>query len=305
MPWERTSCVSMAREVEFSPGHMPLKCLLMAGAQKALGLVTRNQAGLKGDLNLKEALLGLNASENTSVWVFTDFFLTPGGYFSAAVERAFRVFWELLFFSNASCPFACLSFRQKPPGKCYRQQERICKEQKGWELSQENTHSFCSLLFYSILVCFKGKMWGNELFEVWFWHRSFGEELSQTRTKYWYERALAKWDLGRTVVGRKGIFLSMKRGASCRRTKNDCSCVTGMTRHYVSIMWRRLTGQGNLLRSSPETICGTGLMELYCIMIFLSEISSASRVTWTSGFWGVNSGELYLIWELSLWNSQS
>lgn len=183
MSWERTSRISLAGQGEVAPGHMPLKCLLMAGAQRPLGLVTRNQAGLKGDLNLKEALLGLSASEGASVWVFRGFLLTPGGYFSAAVERAFKVFWELLFFSNACCPFACLSFRQQPPGKCYRQQQRICGEQQGWELSQENTHSFCSLLFYSILSGFKGEMWGNELFEVLFWHRSFGGEFSQRRTE--------------------------------------------------------------------------------------------------------------------------
>lgn len=74
---------------------MPLNCL-MGGAQSPQACTKSSK--LKGTLSLREALLGLKASEGTSVWMFRGFLLTPGGNFSAAVERPFRVFCELLFF---------------------------------------------------------------------------------------------------------------------------------------------------------------------------------------------------------------
>lgn len=139
-----------------------------------------NQARLKGALNLREA------SEGTSVWTFRGLLLTPGGYFLAAVERPFRVFWELLFFSNESCPFTCLSFRQQPPGKWRWQQQRICTEQQGQEFSQENAPSFCSLIFHSILLCLKGlsgATWGNELFENVILAQIFWKKMSREKNR--------------------------------------------------------------------------------------------------------------------------
>lgn len=240
---------------------MPLNCLLMAGAQRALGLVTRNQAGLKGALNLREALLGLKASEGTSVWVFRGFLLPPGGCFSAAVERPFRVFWELLFFSNGSFPFSCLSFRQQPPGKCYRQQQRICREWQGWELSQENTNSFCFLLFYGILVCFKGlsgAMWRNELFEKVilaqiFWRREgFGEMLP-----------------GQDNGGEEGDFPINEKGSKLWKNKkwvqlchrNDQT----LCEHHVE----KINRTEQSIKVKPHDYCGTGLLKFYCLWFFL------------------------------------
>lgn len=220
-----------------------------------------NQSQLKkGSLGQREALLGLKASEGTSVWVFRGFLLTPGRYFSAAVERPFRVFWELLFFSNASCPFACLSFRQQPPGKCYRQQQRICRERQEQELSQENAHSFCSLLFYSILVCFNGLSggkWGNEVFESVilaqiFWRRVFREK---NRTEIWegFGVMLPGKDNGR----KEGDFPASGKGNKLwKKKKKKKNAIVSW--EWSDIMWRRLTGQGNPLRSSPMTIVGQG-----------------------------------------------
>lgn len=219
MPRGRTPCTSLTREGGCS---WPQASQLLSD-----GWSTKSPQACTKSIKVKGSL----KSEGSPPWFESlgghfcldvqRFPLTPGGYFSEAVERPFRVFWELLFFSNESCSFTCLSFRQQPPGKCHRQQHRICREQQGQELSQENAPSFCSLIFHSVLVS-QRFVWSS-VGKCAFWKRYSSTNLLegniQGEEQNSHLRGL-QWNIVWQDSGEEtGIFLSMKGGASCGRKK--------------------------------------------------------------------------------------
>ena len=169
--------------MEAAPGHTPLNCLLMTGAQRPLRLATAHQVGLNRTLSLSEALLDLQASEDISFGMFRDSFLTPVGYFPAAVERPFRAFCKILFFSNASCPFLVCHSDGSLQGNAIDSNRGSAESDKGKSFHRK-THIHFALCFSAASWCFQrnnvgGAMWGHELFESVlgqiFWRRVFRE----------------------------------------------------------------------------------------------------------------------------------
>lgn len=283
---------------------MPLNCCLMAGAQRALRLAP-NQARLKGALNLSEALLGLKASEGTSVWTFRDFLLIPGGCFSAAVERPFCFSgWFCSFWMSLVPSLVCHSDSSLQGNAT--DSKMNCREWQGQELSQENAPSFSSLIFHSILVCLKGlsgAMWGNVLFENCIPPQFFWKKMSREKNRVVIWAGFSEMLPGQDNGEEQEIFLSMKWEASHGTKKKVQLCHRNyqiLCEHHVKKSIRTKLS----IDVKPHNCCETGLIKFYHITNFLSKIHSTSQVTWTSEFWGVSSGELCLVRAISLWNSQ-
>lgn len=168
-------------------GHMFLNYPLVARVQKNLQLGTPNQARVEGSLKFKEkAFLDLRASEGSSLRMFgcseVSFWLLE--------DNSLQEWKGPSGFSLGFCSFqrhlvpCWFAFQTAASREMLQKATAICRERQGWELSQENTYSFCSLRLYSIFVCFTGASgaeWGNKLFKSLnlaqiFWTRVFREK---------------------------------------------------------------------------------------------------------------------------------
>lgn len=80
----------------------------------------------------------------------------------------------------------------------------------------------------------------------------------------------------------KGIFLSMKRGTSCGRTKKWVQLCHRDDQMLHEHHARKIIRTEQSTELKPHNYCGTGLPKCYHITVFFGKIHSASQVTWTS-----------------------
>lgn len=136
---------------------------------------------VKGSLKFKGSLASFEStSDDTSVWVFRCFLLTLEVPSLQQWKGPFRFSGSFCSFQMHRVPSLVCHSESSLQGNATDSNRGSAESWQGWELSQENAISFCSLLFYSILVCFKslleqsGEMSFLIVILEWFlWRRVF------------------------------------------------------------------------------------------------------------------------------------